>query len=200
MDLQQWHAGIVDKQGTNWPCTFWSRHQYEKTTISTMTGMFTSLKLHPQQKLIQNGRNCWHNFGFHNAWQKQVTVSVGGSNSLNNSPSPPQASEIPSLCCCYILYIFYRERNKVSNGPNLALYTVSLCDFILCRKSKYLPRHIKRKKTSRVYNLKRKLSSLEFTFSVIVQQHMHCWPSEHTAKHSCLYNLCTMRNMLCLIL
>lgn len=38
MDLQQQHAGTVDKQGTNWPCTFWSRHQYEKNpTTSTMT-------------------------------------------------------------------------------------------------------------------------------------------------------------------
>ena len=57
MDLQQQHAGTVDKQGTNWSCTFWSEHQYEKNTTSTMTDIFTPLNLHPQQKLIQNGRN-----------------------------------------------------------------------------------------------------------------------------------------------
>lgn len=172
MVFQQQHAVTVSKYRTNRPCAFWRGHQYGKTTTSTMTDIFTSLNLHPQQKLKQNGKNHWHKFSFHSAWQKQMAGSARGSNNLNNSSFQPQAQEVPALRCYYILYILSERRNKVSSGPHLVLlHTVPLCDFILCRKSKYLPRHIKRKKTSKVCNLRRKLSALEFTFSVAVRQH-----------------------------
>lgn len=62
-DLQQHHSSIADKQGTDQPCSLaWV--SISKNTTSTMAGIFStvtdifiSINLHPQQNLIQNDRN-----------------------------------------------------------------------------------------------------------------------------------------------
>ena len=139
MDLQQQHAGTVDKQGKHWPCTFWSGYQREKNPPSVLWQMFLLLQVCTHSRSLSKmigiadiilisamrGRSRWQ-FQL----EGQIIQIILLLHLKLNKYQPCTAA----ISCTYL----YRERNKVSSGPNLALYTVPLCDFTLCRKSKYL--------------------------------------------------------------
>lgn len=167
-----------------------------------MTDIFLFLHLHPHWKLIQNGRNLWYNFDFHRAWLKQLTVSVEWPNSLNSSLPLPQAEKVSAWWICYYIpYIYSIERGTKSLVVLIFHYIPFLYVALSYRGSQNTYTGTSKEgKQAKYTQPQKKALSLGIHFLCNSSIAPHCWPSEHTAKHNCLYNLCMMSNVLCWIL